>query len=526
MVKTRGSRATLRTVELRVVVAELRPDSLRLKVVLQNLSDEVYGLASDLSGQDFRLGEDSGEESEPSFVDDGLDALGDEGTLSPGSIRSGYVVFPRPIGSMVELRVPGFPRLSISLDAVEKVDADFFPFGPVGVSFLEVEPFDEPRVDNLLEAQAVALEQRDFDGYLATFTAESQSREYGHFSQRLALPISRVEIEATEPPPTIKSGELEAEVRLFYWFEGIPEENAFVHTLLYSFREVDESWKVHSIRARDRKVLPWRRGPLAVHRTNHFLIYTEPAMERDLLEIARDAESAYARLYRQGLPMDSSYVIHFASGEDFTRTSSRPAAGIARVTFEQADGVLSARSRDFLVNGSYFSTSNRRRISSERRLVTVTHELAHLAMMSGSVFFMPPWLVEGAAVYFSGDLNFDDNRRLLLRGLEHLNLEEMTDAKFLGEHGRVSSQVSDEYRFSGSVVAYLVELGGVEGFLAFCRSFSNEVPEAVGGSRESMDSRLTKARNEATEAALGEHYELTVAELGTAVKEWFTLKHR
>lgn len=377
----------------------------------------------------------------------------------------------------------------------------------------------------LLAEQASAIERYDFDAYLATFTAERRQAEGAIFRRLRQLPLVEVEMQIEEAAPPASTADERRRVDLRYRFAG-HADNPFHHVLDVAFVRRGGVWRVGTIDDRGGRPVPWRQGELAVHRTHHFLISTHPRLRSDLIELAADAEAAYAALYQRGLPLAAGYVVRFAAGaEEFRRVAgvSRPnVLGVAVARYVLEGGRTTVDSRALYVNGPLFTERARLHLTPEARRATVTHELVHLALAAWTRPFTPPWLKEGTAVYFSGDLSFDANRALVRRGLDHLSLERMTRAAALGEHDATGRQAADEYLFAGNVVAYLVAEHGVESLLELYRSYAERPfprPPAGAGAAGVLAASTT-------EEVLGRRYGLSVASLEAAVKEWLAVRHR
>ena len=394
----------------------------------------------------------------------------------------------------------------------------------------------------LLSNQATAFERFDVDAYIATFVPERREAERRIFLRSRLLPLTAMHIAAvdSDPHPSADGERQHLVVELTFRLDGQPSDNPFTHALKYSFSRTDGVWLTQEIIDDGKRPLPWRQGELEVHRTNHFLIYTRPEMRADLVDLAADTEAGYATLYRRRLPLASGYVVHFVGGREFARLSGGlPALGVAVARQRMEADRFLVDSRAFYINATFFSERHRRRLSSNVRRVTVAHELVHLALAAESRPFTPPWLKEGAAVYYSEDLSFDANRRLVRGGMDHLNLAAMTRARTLGQHGLVATagqQAADEYLFSGNVVAYLVEKHGQDRFLAFYGSYAelspDQVPSAafgaigLGALTRVFESASGGLAAQATDDALQRIYGLTLIELEAEVKEWLRIPHR
>jgi hypothetical protein len=235
-------------------------------------------------------------------------------------------------------------------------------------------------------------------------------------------------------------------------------------------------------------------------------------------------------LSRQGLPLESGYVLNFVAGEEmFVRLAGHPAAlGVAVGRYTPTLTGYRVDSRAIFVNGPVFA--RRRGAAAELRRTTVTHELVHLALAEVSRPYTPAWLKEGVAVYYSERPDEDTLRRLVRGGLDRFQLDAMTRAAALGEHDSGGATAAAEYLFSGQVVAWLVEHGGREKLLRFYGSFV-EIPSLPAAPRSfsSMlrifDTTAVGGRaSMASAVALEAPYGLCMGNLEEEVKQWLELR--
>ncbi|MCS6841087.1 MAG: hypothetical protein NZ701_09925, partial [Roseiflexus sp.] len=158
------------------------------------------------------------------------------------------------------------------------------------------------------------------------------------------------------------------------------------------------------------------------------------------------------------------------------------------------------------------------------RLATIRHELVHLALARETRPFTPIWLVEGAAMYYAGQLPPELRRRLVEDGrLDYLSLERLTGEESLGAYDFIGQSVGYEYLFSGETVRYLIDIYGTDSFRAFYRYFSRVPPEKMIDQMPlfsiGFGSQFGKLSREVTPEALSSVYGLTITDLDAAVKQ-------
>jgi hypothetical protein len=305
-----------------------------------------------------------------------------------------------------------------------------------------------------------------------------------------------------------------------------PEDNPFVNRLTYRFKFDEGRWLVAAIHDEPQRPLFWRQRGLALHRTHHFLVYAWPQPAYDVLDVARDAESAYVTILQRGLPLATRYVVHLVTDERlFRRIVGSPLAVGAAASRQSmaADGTVRVDSRSFLLNGPLLAPYRVDHPDEEERRITIAHELVHLALSRFTRPATPPWLVEGAAVYYSGRLDFDTNRILVRSGLEGLSLPRLTVAAELGEEGGSGpghgARAAFEYLYAGNLVEYLVRQFGNDRFLGFYRSYA----ELEGGTEVAPSAGRSLAL---TEQGLAAHFQLSLATLEQQVRESMLLRYR
>lgn len=574
--RSRSDRATLKSLELAVIGGALADEEIVLDVQLENVSDSSYALAGDLSGEDFLLREVGGSIHTPLTHSKSLAAPDDGRGIAPRGRVFGTLTFPAPSSEEFELYLRDFEPIRMNRTAFGGANVSGSVSGGGGSDRSErglgeatklaserprivPDPLAVERpgskaydlrlasITSLLTAQATALEHYDLETYLKTFAPDRRRAEQRIFSRLRQLPLVEVELILVESAGA-EGEHRSAEVEMTYRLDGLGRDNPFVHRLEYHFEEQDGSLLVTAIVDDEQRPVAWRRGDLVAQRSNHFLLYTHPSQRSDLVDLAADAEAAYAMLLSQGIPLDPGYAVYLvADPTEFQWVAGRPRAlGVAVARYvTTATGETSVDSRAFYINGSMFANRLRRRELADVLDQTVTHELVHLALAKETRAYTPAWLKEGVAVHFSGDDWFDAERKMVRAGMSHLDLETMTRAGSLGEHDVIGRQTADEYLFAGRTVAYLIEKSGQQELLAFYRSYAEVSPQELAslalldsGVQQAAMARLTEGTprgpDPTLEGTLAEaltrrlvenHYELGLDELEVAVKDWLQLRH-
>ncbi|MGI9239341.1 MAG: hypothetical protein ACR2RV_00990, partial [Verrucomicrobiales bacterium] len=227
----------------------------------------------------------------------------------------------------------------------------------------------------------------------------------------------------------------------------------------------------------------WLLGVTESHKTDHFLIFYRdgPKADRILSISCRQLEQAYTKLEKNSeLEMGDRYLAFLLDeGEDF-----------ATITGMAGDHLQGAASASYKLKGAKFTVFNRAMFINDESLRkqtwwgaarqrTITHELVHLALSGYTRPFTPPWVVEGAAVHITGQIDTRTRWALLRSGrLDSISLSELSRGQFPGHEGG-ARELGQEYHYSGEAVRYLVKRFGLGKFLTFYRAFASLSPAEV-----------------------------------------------
>lgn len=531
-----SSRSALAPVLLRLEALTVTSDELIFDVAFVNTRRQPYDISRGLSGEDARLLDAEFAAYQPSSVSDSLRAtIAPERGWLPGQAHTGQLTFPRP-QHMEQLRFI-FPEYTAAT-------LQFGPSGLVNTSITSAAgaaplstPTPEPQeavlreLDTLLERQARAVEQGDLSAYLATFTEPLQQEQRAIFERSRNLPLSGYQVEAS-PSTVVLSSDIAAgsiknvTVTMRYRLRGAPEDNPLQHILTYGFERRNDNWLV-SAYTPERQPPFWWTGDVIVRETPHFLIIARTEATGELDIVARECEQAYTELQAAGLTLTPRIVAYFATTQDDFETQTGQGSrtlGVAMSLYDLSSEEIQVLGRIFYLNGEAFQEETES-AGPFGRQATIRHELVHLALAPETRPFTPPWLVEGAAMFYAGQ-NTPEFRDQLVTGgrLDSVSLARLTRADTLGEFDILGQSVGPEYVFSAEVTRYLIETYGQERYGELYRFFSripaDQVRDRMPVFSGPFGSAFGNLSEELTTQALSEVYGLTIEELDAAVKQW------
>ncbi len=524
-------------IDLRIQGLKVAGDGLTFTVGFANTARQGYDLIVGPKGSDTRLIDAAGTSYEPNAVSASLkEKIAPPGGWDPGQVYTGTLSFPKP-KAVADLRFtfPQYMALSLHFDSHGLVRAQITsPQGGAAAPKPTAEPEDIAfaQLQQLLDHQAKAFQDGDAAGYAASFAVplQAQQRTIVERIKQVPLVTSTLTLASNASLSTAATGKLERiPVELVYSLRGIASDNAFKNELLYTFVRVADQWQIAAVNSSDNPAF-WELDDVIVRATPHFLIMARPSSQSLLPTLEKEAEAAYSALQARKLPVEQRYVAYFAgSASDFTQLTGKSASrylGVALSRYEISRDTIITISRALFVNGAAFANSQQQHTTNDRR-VTITHELVHLVLARDTRPFTPPWLVEGAAVYYSeGDSQATRQQLLSDPNFSDLSLTKLTGATALGEHDVSGTTTSYEYGFSGETIAYLAHTFGEDKMLAFYRSYAavpaaevrDKVP-SVGGAPVS-DSAMSDFSTKITPGAVQTFFGRDLEQLDHDVKAW------
>ena len=267
---------------------------------------------------------------------------------------------------------------------------------------LEPAPSDEQQIEALLHDRAAALEAGDRQAYAATATGRQRRRDRDSAARAARLRLRDVTLEARRI--RVDGDRAAVRVTLAYGIGGV--RGSFQSTRRVGVVRAGERWRI--ARERGGRDLPlWEAGTVAERRTPHFVVLSEPGAAVD--DLLASLESGYATVRGVLAPgrLRRRYLVVVAGDAAQARALTTEIRGvetlvaISDATINESGperrtvGVVSLRLLVVLPAFAALDPDARRRV--------ITHELTHAALTGATSGRTPAWLVEGVALYLSGD---------------------------------------------------------------------------------------------------------------------------
>ncbi|MBA3946728.1 MAG: hypothetical protein H0X37_19465 [Herpetosiphonaceae bacterium] len=409
------------------------------------------------------------------------------GTLQTGQAMGDNVIlrFSRPAaGDVVLLQVPDVPLIRVPLHADDV---------PVVASQADLPPSAYPRptpnpstapslnynvgqawsdIQQLLDQANRAVTERDRVAYLGVWGPELQQSQSAAFDQIMQLPLQDIQWTLVSTPDGGSTNgdrvALDAvPVTLHYAIKDVDPANVFVNDLQLSFRH-DTTWHITAV-AGD---LPfWIYAAAAAERVGSFWIFFRPAARTELPALAEEARRSFEQVERAlpGRTKAVNVMFVTSTADEFTTLTGRPAdrfAGVALSRYQIGATGVSITNQAFFLNGAAFQQPQ-----SQNREQTITHEFTHLVLAPTTMPFVPAWLVEGAAMDVSADFPHATLTTWLQTHPEGMKLDDFSAVTSFGQ-GDDSEQTLVQYAYAAYLAKYLIEVYGMQRFLALYDSFS------------------------------------------------------
>ena len=486
---------------LRVVEFQVADGRIHFEVVARNATRFPLRWSGRLGLREMRLLTEEAELLEPVQVEGQLaDGLVPEGAVwEPGVEHRGRVAFPLPhahAAHAVSLLLPGYEPLSLVHDAGQRswlvvkraVTEEVATLGVQAAALRE----EGRRFESLAAfwaEQGRRLRNRDQAGFLAGFTTANGVRAAR--AQGLAglvrVPVSWIEFEV---PPLQKVEEQNGKVsgllvEMRCLLAGLPRENAFVTPWGCDLERVEggQGWRV--IRCEPVGRVPfWERGFTELVSTEHFLVFYQLTAEEGAKRArlaGEQLEKAWQRL--QKTPLKEHLGRRYAAfvipqKEDFRALTGRDAgtfSGASSAAYAMRGGELRVLNQAMYVNDSHFS-SLQRWWGKPDRLLTIQHELVHLALAEVTRPWTPAWLVEGVATFYAGQFDSFAREALRQRLPQGRVLAHLSQVPYVGAGTASADEVRTQYQYSAAAVRWISREWGEERLLALYSAFAGMKP--------------------------------------------------
>jgi hypothetical protein len=262
-------------------------------------------------------------------------------------------------------------------------------------------PSDEERIADVLRDRAEALEAGDRRAYLATTTGAMRRRDGVAIDRAKRLRLRDVGLDPGSVQVTGRRATTTVEERYsIARVRGQFETRRRVVLVRQGSR-----WRVAAVRGK-RGLPPWDVADFRERWTRHFVVLSPGSMPVGTLlgALERGYEAMRTRLKQ---PLRRRYLVIVAADPDQARALTSQIHGleglaaISDATISQrgpANAVSKVISLRLLVVSSAFMA-----LDPAGRARTITHELTHAALAGSTSGRVPAWLVEGVAMYVSGD---------------------------------------------------------------------------------------------------------------------------
>jgi hypothetical protein len=278
-------------------------------------------------------------------------------------------------------------------------------------------PNDRQRIAVLLDRRAQTLLAHDVHGYAATATGHQRERDRGDARRAATLTLRDVALELRSA--AIKGNRARLRVLATWGIRGI--RGTFTGTRTMRARRTAAGWRITRV-AGSRGLPPWEVTDYGQHTAEHFVVLAPRGIDVDAAGLPASLAAGY-RAIRTALPkvrLLRRYLVVVAPDATAAREMTldiRGVEGLAAISDTAVREAGPARrverviSQRLLVIWPGFATAG----AEEQRRV-VAHELTHAVLAGETSGRTPGWLVEGVALYVSGDRR-DDQVRAALSGL-------------------------------------------------------------------------------------------------------------
>jgi hypothetical protein len=359
-------------------------------------------------------------------------------------------------------------------------------------------PDDTDRLRALLNERAVATLHGDTAALARTSLGRQRRRDRHVARDAGPLPIAHLRMIAQTTDLAGRRAVMHVET--IYGFRRV--HGRFVtHSKMTAVRTA-AGWRVRRDRALGDKA-PWEVGRYTVRRSRHFLALTPRGL--DVGGLMSDLEAGRT-LMRRGLPEapgPGRMLVLIAAGgadgraltRDVRSLGSLTAIAEAQVTLRgPARRVSWVTGQRILVMWPAYGS----RSSAERRMV-IAHELTHAALAHRTSGRVPGWLVEGIAMYASGDQRSADagallsGARLKVAGAQTaaeraLSLRRLARPGVMNRLDALPRAVA--YSFASAAVYAIAAEHGRSALLRLYDAFNDEQIRGRAGPR--LDDRVTR----------------------------------
>jgi hypothetical protein len=355
-------------------------------------------------------------------------------------------------------------------------------------------PSDSDALQRLLVERARGIQDGDAVKLTGTSTGAQQARDRRQAKWAGALALESVELTAGS---TRFDGEAATmHVNTVYSFKAV--ESKFLVRSAMTLAKTPKGWRVK----RDRPMgveAPWQRGAYVPRPSRHFMALTPKGLKVNGFSKDLEAGRAKMKAALPGVRAPGRLLVVVTRGNSDTRALTRDVralgalTAIAEASVDEkgpAKRVASITGQRLLVIWRSFGKQTR-----AGRRETIAHEMTHASLLKQTSGRMPVWLIEGMAMYASGDDRYGE-AGALLSGAQLKDSSKQGAAKqtlSLTALGKPTSMaklgptpLAFAYSYSAAAAYAIAAKHGRKGLLRLYEGFSNEKIKGRAG-RKLMD---------------------------------------
>jgi hypothetical protein len=344
-------------------------------------------------------------------------------------------------------------------------------------------PDDVEQLAALMKRRAAALEAGRPRAYAATATGPQRLKDREVARNARGLPLRDVALKVDQTD--VSGGTATLEVRQVYGVRGV--RGTFDSSRKVTARRTAGGWRVRSESGEREREL-WELGPAQARRSSHFVVLAPAGLPLDQLMPA--LEDGYARMgdVLKKPRLRDRYLVVVAGGTGAARSLTESIHGVetlAAISDAEVRETGAARRVSEVVNQRLvvvwppFSA-----LDPEGRQRVVTHELTHAALAGVTSGRTPSWLVEGMALYVSGDRRVSDASRYLAgeasgRARRALSLAALSKADAIAHLSGDGQAVA--YAYASAASFYIAERFGRSRLVRLYNVFNRDSLPGSGG---------------------------------------------
>jgi hypothetical protein len=339
-------------------------------------------------------------------------------------------------------------------------------------------PSAQEELKALLSRRARALQDGDVKAYAATAIGAQRTADRRAARNARGLPLRAVRLTAQHIDLHGRSAVLQA--RSGYALAGV-QGRFDAERMMRAVRTAD-GWRIRSETSRRRRH-PWEVAPFTAQRSRHFLILAPYGLDDSGLTDALEAGYARIKTILAAGRLRRRYAVVVAADAREARQMTSGIRGVATLAAISdtavreegaAERVARISSQRLLVVWSAFAP-----LDPDGRQRVVAHELTHAALADVTSGRTPSWLLEGIALYVSGDRRVAEAAQLV--GAEALGggaprraltLTGLSDPDAIARLGGDAQTAA--YAYASSAAFYIVARYGRRRFLDLYDVFNQD----------------------------------------------------